>query len=132
MLQDAFNRYGKLIHSVTKSHKKPGRIAQNTIESIEVLVYNCENVTSDGMNEAYVLSANEGHVSITSESEWGIMNGLESFVQLIHDIDGYSAVNTTFISDFPRFAFRGMLIDTSRHYLPISVIKVRAEDIATY
>ena len=50
---------------------------------------------------------------------------LESFSQLIHTIDNYGIVNTTFIGDFPRFKFRGQLIDTSRHYLPISVIKVR-------
>jgi len=31
-------------------------------------------------------------------------------------------INETNIVDFPRFAHRGILLDTSRHYLPLGVI----------
>lgn len=31
-------------------------------------------------------------------------------------------INSTQISDFPRFAHRGILLDSSRHFLPIKVI----------
>lgn len=31
-------------------------------------------------------------------------------------------VNETEIEDFPRFPFRGLLLDTSRHYLPVHAI----------
>ena len=127
VLQDVFNRYGKLIRSVVNSGGiKKLRFSPDIskIEQIEVFVYNCEEHPKDGMNEAYTISADSGHVRIIAEAEWGVMHALETFAQLVHQIDHYSAVNTTFISDFPRFAFRGLLIDTSRHFLPVSVIKV--------
>lgn len=36
-------------------------------------------------------------------------------------------INATLVRDSPRFAHRGLLIDTARHYLPVSVIKVRLD-----
>lgn len=32
------------------------------------------------------------------------------------------SINSTAISDFPRFAHRGILLDSSRHFLPLKVI----------
>uniref|UniRef100_A0AAZ3NQ97 Beta-hexosaminidase n=1 Tax=Oncorhynchus tshawytscha TaxID=74940 RepID=A0AAZ3NQ97_ONCTS len=48
---------------------------------------------------------------------------LESFSQLVYQDDfGEYFVNETEIEDFPRFQFRGILLDTSRHYLPLHAI----------
>uniref|UniRef100_A0AAQ5X348 Beta-hexosaminidase n=1 Tax=Amphiprion ocellaris TaxID=80972 RepID=A0AAQ5X348_AMPOC len=48
---------------------------------------------------------------------------LESFSQLVYQDDfGSYFVNKTDIKDFPRFQFRGILLDTSRHYLPVQAI----------
>uniref|UniRef100_A0A8C7K5D3 Beta-hexosaminidase subunit alpha n=1 Tax=Oncorhynchus kisutch TaxID=8019 RepID=A0A8C7K5D3_ONCKI len=43
--------------------------------------------------------------------------------QLVYQDDfGEYFVNETEIEDFPRFQFRGILLDTSRHYLPLHAI----------
>jgi len=126
VLQDGFNRYGKLIRSLITTNSKKLRFNAGdlqVIDTLEVHVFNCDDYPGDGMNEAYTLNVEVGKVKILAESEWGILHALETFAQLVHEIDHYSAVNTTFISDFPRFAFRGLLIDTSRHFLPLTVIK---------
>ncbi|KAI3370696.1 hypothetical protein L3Q82_007252 [Scortum barcoo] len=48
---------------------------------------------------------------------------LETFSQLVYQDDfGSYFVNKTEIEDFPRFQFRAILLDTSRHYLPVQVI----------
>uniref|UniRef100_A0A672H9C9 Beta-hexosaminidase subunit beta n=1 Tax=Salarias fasciatus TaxID=181472 RepID=A0A672H9C9_SALFA len=39
-------------------------------------------------------------------------------------------INATKIKDFPRFAHRGILLDTSRHYLPVKAILTTLETMA--
>nr|WNL54693.1 beta-hexosaminidase 3 [Tetranychus cinnabarinus] len=53
---------------------------------------------------------------------WGILRGLETFSQLITRYKGNWIINSTFIVDYPRFTFRGVLLDTSRHYIPVHLL----------
>ncbi|CAA6654879.1 unnamed protein product [Spirodela intermedia] len=62
-----------------------------------------------------------------ADTIYGIIRGLETFSQLCtfnyktKEVEVHNA--PWYISDRPRFPFRGLLIDTSRHYLPVNVIK---------
>uniref|UniRef100_A0A8C9TJM5 Beta-hexosaminidase n=1 Tax=Scleropages formosus TaxID=113540 RepID=A0A8C9TJM5_SCLFO len=59
-------------------------------------------------------------------------SGLESFSQLIYQDDSNTYyINKTEIEDFPRFQYRGILLDTSRHFLPVRTI-LKTLDVMAY
>ena len=60
---------------------------------------------------------------ITAESEWGILRGLETLVQIAEVVNNTIGLYDQEITDQPAFPYRGFLLDTSRHFIPISVIK---------
>ncbi|XP_061578600.1 beta-hexosaminidase subunit alpha [Cololabis saira] len=83
----------------------------------------CESYPKEDSSERYNLSVADGQASLNAETVWGALRGLETFSQLVYQDDyGSYFVNKTDIEDFPRFPFRGLLLDTSRHYLPVSAI----------
>ncbi|XP_072385897.1 beta-hexosaminidase subunit alpha-like [Diabrotica undecimpunctata] len=79
---------------------------------------------SENMMEAYTIRVSEHEKLINSSSIWGILRGLESFSQMVYIGDkGLSLrINRTFVEDIPRFSHRGLLLDTSRHFLPLESI----------
>lgn len=96
-----------------------------------------------GVDESYTLyvgGAVEGRLSIVGDARieantiYGALRGLESFSQLCifnydtKTVEVYKA--PWYIQDEPRFPFRGLLLDTSRHYLPINVIKQVLESMS--
>ncbi|CAG0888266.1 unnamed protein product [Cyprideis torosa] len=66
------------------------------------------------------LEDNEWYMVISSNSIWGILRGLETFSQLVWVNPSNRWTYTLNItSDEPRFAYRGLMLDTARHYLPL-------------
>uniref|UniRef100_A0A8D3ED02 Beta-hexosaminidase subunit beta n=1 Tax=Scophthalmus maximus TaxID=52904 RepID=A0A8D3ED02_SCOMX len=88
-------------------------------------VTRCDNAVQTWYITAYTIKLQVffSHLS-------GIL-GLETFSQLVYEDEyGARSVNSTTISDSPRFPHRGILLDTSRHFLPIKVILANLETMA--
>lgn len=76
-----------------------------------------------GEDESYHLEVTPGEVHLRAPNPLGILHGLQTFLQLVRVTpQGFSAPAVT-IDDRPRFPWRGLMIDVSRHFIPIDVIE---------
>ncbi|XP_010876598.1 beta-hexosaminidase subunit beta isoform X2 [Esox lucius] len=136
LLQNAYRRYFEYIFP---SARKQGHVKKKTpasaVSELQVWITSADtecdgfpNVTSD---ESYQLSVDSPVSVLKASTVWGALRGLETFSQLVYEGEyGAKSINRTEISDFPRFAHRGVLLDTSRHFLPIKVILANLEAMA--
>ena len=78
-------------------------------------------------DESYSLKINHNGAVLRSPTLYGALQGIETFIQLIR-LDKYGFVVPAIqITDGPRFHWRGLLVDASRHWIPPSVIKRNLE-----
>lgn len=70
--------------------------------------------------EGYVLTVDKEHVSIEGGSAAGVFYGIQT---LRKSLSGDSVLAPVIIKDAPRFSWRGMHLDCSRHFFPVSFVK---------
>jgi hexosaminidase len=83
-----------------------------------------------GEDESYQLRVTTSGATLSAPNPLGILHGLQTFLQLVKTgADGFSVPAVT-INDQPRFAWRGLLIDVGRHYIPVDVLKRNIDGMA--
>ncbi|XP_015076565.1 beta-hexosaminidase 1 [Solanum pennellii] len=139
VVEEAFERYKKIIFKHGAKLAKSGEYFD--VNRVTVIVHSDNDELQLGVDESYsllVTKSNErsiiGGVSIEANSVYGALRGLETLSQLCKFDYGVKTVQIRkapwFIQDKPRFAYRGLLLDTSRHYLPIEIIKQIIESMS--
>ncbi|XP_063977429.1 beta-hexosaminidase subunit beta-like isoform X1 [Diachasmimorpha longicaudata] len=95
------------------------------LEALDIRVAGaCEVLPHLHMNESYRLTIIGKTADLFAPSVWGALRGLETFSQLLA-FSGQGAnlkIQTQTIFDTPKLPHRGLLLDTSRHFFPISDI----------
>lgn len=82
------------------------------------------------IDESYELEITSNSIVINAANNFGAMHGLTTLTQLLEsDSEGYYFPNIK-IADAPRFTWRGLLIDVSRHFEPVEVIKRNLDAMA--
>lgn len=81
-------------------------------------------------DESYHLVVNSNGVLLKANTRFGAMRGIETVLQLIENAENGSEIPYVTIDDKPRFPWRGVLIDSARHFLPIETIKRQIDGIA--
>ena len=76
-----------------------------------------------GEDESYILDVSTASARLRASTPLGTMHGLQTFLQLVEvSPNGFAAPVVT-IQDQPRFPWRGLMIDSARHFIPLDVIR---------
>lgn len=76
-----------------------------------------------GEDESYHLEITATQVRLNAPNPLGVLHGLQTFLQLVRVTPQGFSVPAVTIDDKPRFPWRGLMIDTSRHFIPLPVIE---------
>lgn len=92
------------------------------------------NTRVSEFEDAYVLTSSEKNISIIGTSGAGVFYGIQSLIQLLpYQSTTFSIpVPAIAITDHPRFAYRGMHLDVSRHFFDIAFIKKYIDYLALH
>lgn len=123
-LLQAINRYENLLSS---SSSDGTNNLKECIVNVAILNDNEYPTLQMNVDESYsIVLSDDLTCQINSQTVWGALHAFETFSQLFSR-DNKGLVYTTFapvsVSDNSRFTHRGVLIDSSRHYLPIDDLK---------
>jgi hexosaminidase len=89
-----------------------------------------EAVQRLGEDESYELNVTPSAANLTAPNPLGILHGLQTFLQLVQITPNGFALPAVTIKDQPRFPWRGLLIDVSRHFIPLDVLKRNLDGMA--
>ena len=100
---------------------------QPKIQSINLIL----DVKANRAKEGYLLNVTSSAISIKGATSQGIFYGVQSLLQLI-PVNGDSKIQAVEIQDEPRFAWRGLLLDVSRHFFTIDEVKRLIDEMVVY
>lgn len=104
--------------------------------AIALLIDNSLEVNDEG----YTLDATDKLVSIKAKTAKGLFYGMQTLMQLLPaEIESTTVVNgiawtlpCVTIKDEPRFAYRGIMLDPCRHFIPVENIKKQLDVLALF
>ena len=111
---------------VKLSSKKVNR--KNII--FEILSKPNENLKDEG----YILNITSKEIQISANTKAGIFYGIQSLLQYVIAVNNQTPIQlpNLSISDKPNVAWRGMILDVSRHFFNVNMIKETLDLMAFY
>lgn len=96
-----------------------------------------DNVAGD---EGYRLKSTKTHIIISANTTKGLFYGIQTLMQLLPpDIEAHQkmtgviwSIPAVDIIDYPRFGWRGLMLDVSRHFFPKQVVLNYIDEMAKY
>jgi hexosaminidase len=88
------------------------------------------NVQELGEDESYSLEITPSRARLDAPNPLGVLRGLQTFLQLVNITPSGFAAPALSIQDQPRFPWRGLMIDTGRHFIPLDALKRNLDGMA--
>ncbi len=101
---------------------------------------NLENISDENVGpEGYVLESSPRGVVISANNPAGLFYGMQTFLQLLPaEIESREKTEATWIvpaariTDYPRFGWRGLMLDVSRHFFTKEEVKQYIDEMTRY
>jgi hexosaminidase len=73
--------------------------------------------------EEYRLEIDEGGARLEAGTGAGLFRGAQTLRQLVLQSDARTPLPVVHIVDYPRFGWRGAMLDVARHFMPVEAVK---------
>lgn len=130
---DAFDRIKEFIALHTQAS-----LEKYDVDTLHVEIENLECPLAQDVNESYTLVVpdNSNVITITAPCINGYYHALHTFAQLVQFMPtkhSYMIKKAPWsIKDEPLFSYRGVMIDSARHFLPVKTIKSVIESLSIF
>ncbi|MEZ6875789.1 beta-N-acetylhexosaminidase [Enterobacter sp. KBR-315C3_2022] len=81
-------------------------------------------------DESYTLTVDANGVNISANTRFGALRAMETLLQLVQNGAENTSLPWVTIKDSPRFPWRGLLLDSARHFIPLVDIKRQIDGMA--
>lgn len=120
-LKDYLEKYYKQPIAITRT-----KISQNIINLISATSF-------DAFSNTYNLVVNQNAITINGNTSAGVFYGVQSLIQLLPvKVMLPFKVQAVTILDYPRFEYRGMHLDVSRHFFEVETVKKYIDYLAMH
>ena len=100
---------------------KPAQTAKATL--VIQTDHASKEIQQVGEDESYILDVSTASARLRASTPLGTLHGLQTLLQLVDVSPGGFAASAVTIEDRPRFQWRGLMIDSARHFIPLEVIR---------
>lgn len=128
----AANRMYRALNRRTGLYFKQESIGVNNNRDTASLVIRVQHQSPMviGTDESYQIRINNNKVLLEAKTTIGALRGMQTLLQLVAVDESGNYLPALNIMDAPRFAWRGLMIDVARHFIPIDAIKRNIEAMA--
>ncbi|MBS1915631.1 MAG: beta-N-acetylhexosaminidase [Bacteroidetes bacterium] len=120
-----FNDYLQQLYGFKlKTGKKP---AKNSI------ILSTKKTAAGSVDGKYTMNISSSEINITGDTHQGTFYGIQTLIQLLPtEISSDLKIPALEITDYPRFKYRGLMLDVGRHFMPVDFVKRYIDYIALH